>query len=189
MAGLPRPPQCGWPPTLCPQGGADRVHRCRLLGDTATQTLHETQQPDAIYGIAKIELHAAYSFMTVYTPGDREQIAFWEAICDGHLLEGKLWQFGVVGRAPLPRTTPLFQCSHRRLRGSIAFLEAGQAENLWDTLTPAMREQMGSMPVVALHLPQLLCDHSWAAPLPGHRCQPRALALAQPCKVEELRNH
>jgi hypothetical protein len=125
----------------------------KVLGDQEAQARAGAHDANALFGIASVRLLGAYGFMKVYGQAEREQIAFWEALLDEQVLEGKLFHFDVVHSSPLLQRAPLMQCSDRELRGFAVALEPGQAERLWGLLAPETQAAVGHMPLIALRLP------------------------------------
>lgn len=161
----------------------------RLLGaDAGVDAPSGAHEANMLFGIVSIKLVGAYSFMNVYGQCEREQISFWEALLDEHVLDGAMFQFDVGSCSALEQQVPLLQCSDRKLRGFVVDLEAGQAERLWDVLPASARRAVGGrMPCVALRVPPqhaiLILRRLWrsvllpdtprlkapAAPAPGGR--------------------
>ena len=74
----------------------------KVLGDREAQALAGAHEANTLFCIATLQLRSAYSFMHVYGQAEREQIAFWEALLDEQVLEGKLLYSSLMWCAARP---------------------------------------------------------------------------------------
>lgn len=140
--------------------------------DEANDARAGAQLANTVFGIVSLKLHGVYSFMNLYGPGEREQIAFWESLLDEHILDGNFFNLHVMQSASLEERAPLLQCSDRKLRGFVVRLEVGQAERLWNSLSPEIRESIGGVPTIAMRLPpqhaMLVLRREWRSIMAPH---------------------